>query len=360
MRTPVRDVVTDAWEASPPSPLKSPRAGVATPVTVVLPTLNERSHITDCLDSLLAQDYPAIEEILVVDGGSDDGTRDLVASRGGAVRLVSNPRVTAAAAMNLGIAEASTDVIVRADAHTLYAPDFVSRCVEVLETSGADVVGGPMRPVGTTAFGRAVAAVTSSPVGVGPGRFHYADEAEDVDTVYLGTYRRDVVTEVGGYDEDELQWAAEDQELNYRLRLRGRRIRLDPSIRSQYFPRQSARALWKQYFNYGLCKASTLKKHRTLPSWRPLAPAAMVAGAAVLGVTGVATRRPVLASAPAAAYVVGAGIVALRLADQPGVAPHRALGALSICHWAYGLGFWAGVGRILTGRPFDTRPRRGR
>ncbi len=333
---------------------------MSTPVTIVLPTLDEREHITDCLDSLLAQDYPAIEEILVVDGGSSDGTPELAARRGEPVRVVPNPKVTAAAAMNVGIAAAGTEVIVRADAHTLYAPDFVTRCVEVLETSGADVVGGPMRPVGTTAFGRAVAAVTSSPVGVGPGRFHYADEAEDVDTVYLGTYRRDVVTEVGGYDEDHLQWAAEDQELNYRLRLQGRRIRLDPSIRSQYFPRQSVRALWKQYFNYGMCKASTLKKHRRLPSWRPLAPAAMVAGAAALGAVGIVTRRPVLASAPVVAYVAGAGIVALRLAAQPGVAPHRALGALSICHWAYGLGFWAGVARIVRGRPFDTRPRKGR
>ena len=333
---------------------------MTTPVTIVLPTLDEREHITDCLDSLLDQDYPAIAEILVVDGGSSDGTRALAARRGEPVRVVLNPKVTAAAAMNVGIAAASTDVIVRADAHTLYAPDFVSRCVEVLEASGADVVGGPMRPVGTTAFGRAVAAVTSSPVGVGPGRFHYADQAEDVDTVYLGTYRRDVVTEVGGYDEDELQWAAEDQELNFRLRRSGRRIRLDPSIRSQYFPRQSVRSLWKQYFNYGMCKASTLKKHRTLPSWRPLAPAAMVAGAVALGVVGVLARRPVLAAAPVIAYVTSAGIVALRLGEEPGVAPHRALGALSICHWAYGLGFWAGMARIVTGRPFDTRPRNGR
>ncbi|MCB1014597.1 MAG: glycosyltransferase family 2 protein [Acidimicrobiales bacterium] len=333
---------------------------MTTPVSIVLPTLDEREHITDCLDSLLAQDYPAIAEILVVDGGSNDGTRDLAARHGDPVRVVPNPKVTAAAAMNVGIAAARSDVIVRADAHTLYAPDFVSRCVEVLEHSGADVVGGPMRPVGTTAYGRAVAAVTSSPAGIGPGRFHYADEAQDVDTVYLGTYRKDVVTEVGGYDEDTLQWAAEDQELNYRLRRRGRRIRLDPSIRSEYFPRQTVRALWRQYYNYGLCKASTLNKHRRLPSWRPLAPAAMVAGAAGLGVAGAAARRPLLVAAPVLAYVAGAGVVALRLADRPGVAPHRALGALSVCHWAYGLGFWAGVGRMLTGRPFDTRPRKGR
>jgi glycosyltransferase involved in cell wall biosynthesis len=333
---------------------------MGTPVSIVLPTLNERCYVTDCLDSLLGQDYPSVDEILVVDGGSEDGTRELVEARGGKVRLVDNPGVTAAAAMNVGLAEARNELIVRADAHTLYATDYVTRCVEVLEESGADVVGGPMRAVGRTAFGRAVAAVTSSPFGVGPGRFHYADEATDVETVYLGAYDRAVVLEVGGYDAEGIQWAAEDQELNFRLRQEGRRIRLDPSIRSQYFPRQTPRALWRQYRNYGLCKASTLKKHKTLPYWRPLAPAGLVAAAAAALGLGLLARRPGIAAAPVVAYGVAAGVVALGLSDRPGVAPHRSLAALAICHWAYGLGFWAGVLRILTGRPFDARPRRSR
>ena len=330
------------------------------PVSVVLPTLNERGYVTDCLTSLLAQDYPSIDEILVVDGGSDDGTRDLVEAFGVPVRVVDNPRVTAAAAMNVGLTEAANDLIVRVDAHTVYAADYVRRSVEALEDSGADVVGGPMRAVGVTAFGRAVAAVTSSPLGVGPGRFHYADEPQDVETVYLGTYRREALDEVGGWDETDLQWAAEDQELNYRLRLQGRRIRLEPSIRSVYFPRQTPQALWRQYVNYGLCKASTLKKHRTLPYWRPLAPAALVAGTVAAMAVGVATRKPALALAPIATWCALAGVAAAGMADDPGVAPHRAFGALAICHWGYGLGFWRGLGRILTGRPFDARPRNGR
>ena len=332
----------------------------APPVSIVLPTLNERSYLRDCLDTLVDQDYPNVAEILVVDGGSTDGTPDLAAAYAPLVRVVDNPDVTAAAAMNRGLAEAGSEVIVRADAHTLYSPDFVRCSVDALGSSGAAVVGGPMRPVGRTSFGRAVAAVTSSPFGVGPGRFHYAETARDVETVYLGTYRRDTVTDVGGYDQTDLQWAAEDQELNYRIRRVGGRIRLDPGIRSQYFPRQEPRALWRQYFNYGLCKASTLKKHRRLPYLRPLVPAGMVAVAALVAAAGVATGRPALAAAPLGGYLLGAGAVAIRLSDDPGIAPHRTLAALAICHWSYGLGFWAGIGRILTGRPFDTRPRRGR
>lgn len=329
-------------------------------VSVVLPTRNERSAITDCLDSLLAQDYPLITEILVVDGRSDDGTRDLVEERGYPVRLVDNPGLTAASAMNTGIEAASNELIVRVDAHTLYATDYVSASVDALIESQADWVGGPMRPVGQTSFGRAVATVTSSPFGVGPGRFHYVDggaeQAEDVDTVYLGTFHREIVEEVGGYDTEELQWAAEDQELNYRLRKSGRRIRLDPRIKSWYFPRQDPPALRRQYFNYGVCKASTLKKHRTLPYWRPLVPAAMVAGSLATTALGVALRKPVLAVAPYVGYAAGASAVGYQLSDDPGVAPHRATAALALCHWSYGFGFWSGIGRILRGKPFDTRP----
>jgi succinoglycan biosynthesis protein ExoA len=326
------------------------------PVTVVLPVRNEQAHLADCLDSLLAQDYPAVSEVLVVDGRSTDRTRDLAAGRGRAVRVIDNPGLTAASAMNVGIAAATTELVVRADAHTVYARDYVSRSVEVLADSGADWVGGPMRPVGRTPFGRAVAAVTSSPFGVGPGRFHYATTAQDVDTVYLGTFRRSIVDDVGGYDTTTLQWAAEDQELAYRLRRAGRRVRVDPSIRSAYFPRQDVRGLWRQYRNYGMCKASTLAKHHRLPSWRPLAPAALVAATVVTVAAAAAARRPSMAAAPVLGYAVGVGVLAERLSDEPGVSPHRVAAALAVCHWSYGIGFWSGVGRIIRRRPFDTRP----
>ncbi len=329
-------------------------------MSVVLPTLDERAFIRDCLDSLLAQTYDGIDEILVVDGGSTDGTRQLVESLGPPVRLVDNPRVTAAAAMNVGLAAARHDLIVRADAHTLYAPDYVARSVEARDRSGADWVGGPMRAVGTTSFGRAVAAVTSSPVGVGPGRFHYATEAMDVETVYLGTFDRRAVDEVGGYDEERLQWAAEDQELAYRLRRAGRRIRLDPSIESWYFPRQTPAALWRQYVNYGMCKASTLAKHKTLPYWRPLAPAVLVGASLGWSTVALARRHPVVATVPVVGYAAAAGALGLRLGQEPGVAPHRAAATLAICHWGYGLGFWQGLGRMASRRPFDVRPRRRR
>lgn len=321
-------------------------------VSIVLPTLNEASSIRDCLDALVAQDYDSVVEVLVVDGGSTDATREIVSEVGGIVRLVDNPRVTAAAAMNVGIRAATGELIVRADAHTLYARDYVRRCVEVMAETGADNVGGPMRPVGTNTFARAVAAVTSTPYGVGPGKFHYSDAREEVDTVYLGCFRRSHLLELGGYDEDRLQWAAEDQELNLRIRESGGRIVLDPTIRSQYFPRSTPRALARQYANYGMAKASTLAKHRRLPTPRPLAPAALVLATLIALVTGRGWSRIALPGV----HAVVTGAIAVRLGADPGVAPHRAFLALQACHWSYGLGFWRGMGRILMRRPFDTRP----
>lgn len=331
-------------------------------VSVVLPALDEAASIGACLRSLCEQDYTALEEILVVDGGSTDATRAMVESIGPPVRLLDNPRVTAAAAMNIGLAAAQGDIVCRADAHTTYATDYVRRCVEVLLETGATVVGGPMRPVGATPFGRAVAAVTSTPIGVGPGRFHYAERRMEVDTVYLGCWWRQRLIDVGGFDEEGLQWAAEDHELNFRIRAAGGTVVVDPSIRSWYEPRGTPGALWRQYRNYGTGKASTLAKHRSLPSWRPLAPAALVAAAVVGAVAGRGPRRLAVPLAHALACAVAAVALSRR---QPGPVDGepdaaRVFGALWICHWAYGIGFWAGLVRLASGRPFDSRPRRGR
>ena len=331
-----------------------------TPITIILPTLNERSHIRDCLDSLKKQDYTNIVEILVVDGGSSDGTQEIVTADGGSVRLVDNPKMTAAAAMNIGIKESTTDVYVRVDAHTLYATDYVSRSVATYDESKAQVVGGPMRPTGTNPFGRAVAAVTSSPLGVGPGRFHYSEKLEEVETVYLGIFDAEFVQNVGGYDETNLQWASEDQELNYRIRRAGGKILLDPNIRSTYFPRDTPRALARQYHNYGMCKASTLAKHKRLPYLRPMVPAIMVAAFFMWVALMLLIGNVLLLPLPLIAYLAAVLIIGFKMSKVRGVTPHRVAFAMAICHWCYGFGFWRGVGRIVTFRKFDLRPKSGR
>jgi hypothetical protein len=214
-----------------------------------------------------------------------------------------------------------------------------------------------MRPIGDTKFGEAVAVATTTPIGIGPGRFHYAEHRCEVETVYLGTFRPATVTDVGGYDATNLQWAAEDQELNYRIRKAGGTIVLDPSIRSTYVPRGTAKALAKQYHNYGLCKVSTLVKHRTLPYWRPLVPAMLVLGCVsallVLPIIGHTYLAPIPLIAHAILVSIAAGFLTKDRLDLWS----RTFAAIIIMHWAYGAGFLRGIGRVLTGRKFDSRPR---
>jgi hypothetical protein len=262
--------------------------------------------------------------------------------------------------MNIGIKECSTALYVRVDAHTLYATDYVSQSVATFNASDAKVVGGPMRPVGTNPFGRAVSAVTTSPLGVGPGRFHYSEKLEEVETVYLGIFDRDFVIKVGGYDETNLQWAAEDQELNYRIRKAGGKILLDPRIKSTYFPRDNARALARQYHNYGMCKASSLAKHKVLPYWRPLAPAIMVLLCILWIPMTIVFGIWYLSLLPFIAYAFAVLAIGLRMSKERGVTPHRVATAISICHWCYGFGFWRGFFRIITFRKFDAKPKGGR
>lgn len=324
-------------------------------ITIILPSLNEENFIGDCLDGLLAQDYPAVVEILVVDGGSSDRTREIVESYGSPVRLLDNPRVTAAAAMNIGIEHCRTDLFVRVDAHSTYAANYVSQSVKTSLATGASVVGGPMRPKGTTPFGEAVAVVTSSPLGVGPGKFHYATELQEVETVYLGIFRREEVLKVGGYDEVNLQWAAEDQELNYRIRKNGGRIVLDPEISSVYYPRSTPKALAKQYFNYGLCKASTWKKHHTLPYWRPLAPFLLVNSLLLSLLIGVISRRFLIAFAPAALYFAGI-ISSAYIVKRGNVKMRPVIVAFLTCHLSYGCGLTMGILKIIARKDFVTKP----
>ena len=254
--------------------------------------------------------------------------------------------------MNVGIEVAKGQIICRADAHTLYTPDYVRRCVMTLLETGAENVGGPMHAVGTTNFGRAVASRDFVAVG------HRARGVPLRGTPHRGGHRLPrllVARHAGGsrrIRRDSAAVGRRNQELNFRIRTAGGRVIVDPGIRSWYFPRETPRALARQYRNYGLAKASTLAKHGRLPTWRPLAPAALVLASVTAATVGRRWKR--------VAIPVGHGLlcaaVALRSGDDPGVAPHRVFAAFEICHWSYGVGFWAGVWRFVTGQGFDSRP----
>lgn len=322
-------------------------------VSVVMPIYNEEDYIEQSLGAVLAQGYPSEKiEILVIDGNSTDWTRDLVsqmAGRHGRIKLLDNPCRDQASALNIGIAEARGDVIIRVDGHGRIPPGYVARCVEVLQETGADNVGGRMIAVGTTPLTEAIALATSSPFGTGGARFHHSNQAGDVDTVYLGAFRREVFDIVGRFDPSAVP--NEDYEFNYRLRVSGGRVYFTPEIWAQYYVRSSITALAKQYFRYGRRKAFVIRRHPASVRPRQLA-APLFVGALLVGFIG-ALLHPMLTWGPIALLVFY--FVAVLVASVTIAAQHhwRLLACLClvfpILHLTWGSGFWIGMIAQLLG-----------
>jgi len=323
-------------------------------ISVIIPMRNEELYIERCVASLVAQDYPASRlEILFVDGSSTDATRAIVrdyCSRFSHLRLLENPRRVVPTALNIGLREAKGEIIVRVDGHCVLAPDYVSRCVERLQRTDAANVGGPMRAAGDGWLAAAIALATSSRFGIGNARFHYSNEEEYVDTVYLGAYRREVFDRIGLFDEELVR--NQDDEFNYRLRAAGGKILLSPAIRSQYFGRHRLRDLFRQYFQYGLWKVRVAQKHP-----RSLLPRHLVPGLFVLGVGGFVLAgtfsrwaRLVLA-AVGGAYLTAATVFAARaVAGRDRRLLPATVAAFLCLHFGYGSGFLAGLARLLRTR----------
>lgn len=319
-------------------------------VSVVMPVRNEAGFIERSLRSVLGQDYPADRmEVIVADGMSDDGTRELVHAAAGhdtRVRLVDNPGRIAPTALNAALARARGTIIVRVDGHTEIASDYVRQCVSELERTGADNVGGRMEAEGSGTVRRAIAAATSSPFGVGGARFHYSEAEEWVDTVYLGAWRRTTFDSVGLFDEELVR--NQDDEFNYRLRAAGGRVLLSPKIRSRYYGRSSLSSLARQYFQYGLWKVRVLQKHPRQMRPRQFIPPLFVATLLMLALGAPVARAARVALVGGAgtyalATLVASGLVAFRAGFPPALLLPM---VFAILHVSYGVGFLAGLIRF--------------
>ncbi len=210
-------------------------------VSVIVPCLNEEKYIGRCLDSVVAQDFPKDKlEILVVDGISEDKTREIVKNykeKYPFLKLLDNPRVITPSAMNIGIKNAKGEIIIKMDAHSVYEKDYISKCVEHLIESGADNVGGVLKtiPAKNTLEARAIAISLSHFFGAGSSYFRTGSkELREVDVVAFGCYKKEVFQKIGLFNEKMAK--IEDLELNYRLRKAGGKIMLFPDIKAFYYP----------------------------------------------------------------------------------------------------------------------------
>ena len=238
-------------------------------VSVIVPCYNEERFIGQTLENLITQ-YPSqAYEIIVVDGMSDDSTRDVVEQFQNShpeslIRLVLNPDRNIPKSLNLGIEHATGEVIARMDAHAFPSTGYIRRCVEVLSNGEAEVVGMPclVQASGDTATARGIALAVSHPFGIGDARYRLTgdrDRQEAVDTVAFACFSKSLWQMLGGYDETLL--TNEDYDFNYRARLQGLRVILDRSEHCNYFARESVSKLSTQYRRYGKWKARMIRRH---------------------------------------------------------------------------------------------------
>ena len=255
-------------------------------VSIIIPIYNEKKYIRQLLNSLLKQDYPKDRfEILLIDGSSEDGTREEIKRIMDSspefshlsILVLDNPDRIVPCALNIGIKEAKGKYIIRMDAHSEYAPDYVSKCVEWLEKSNIANVGGPITSLsGSDSFiARAICLGLSHAFGVGNSKFRTSQKAEYVDTVTFGAWPKRIFTEVGLFDERLIR--NQDIEFNARIRQGGGKIYLTPEIQSYYHCRDSLGGLWRQNFENGKWVVYTKAVAPYTLSWRHFIPFVFVA-----------------------------------------------------------------------------------
>lgn len=221
---------------------------------------------------------------------STDGTRTVLeeyAHDRSDVSVLSNPKRIAAAGLNLAIRQATGEFVVRLDAHTVYASDYVANCIRVALRTHAANVGGAARTGADSFWQRAIAAGFHSLFATGGATFRNANYTGPADTVPYGCWRRDLLLRLGLFD--ELLIRNQDDELNFRIHRTGGMVWQDESIVSYYRPRSTLGALFQQYFQYGFWKVAVLRKYRMVASLRQLVPmGALTAGVLLLLGLGIA------------------------------------------------------------------------
>ena len=306
-------------------------------ISVILPVLNEESHLEGAVLSVLSQDYRGPLEIILALGPSRDRTNEIaskLASQDNRVKLLDSPTGKTAAGLNLALAASKSPVVVRVDGHAQIPNDYISLIVEILNKTGAVNVGGVMAAVGTTAFERAVAGAMRSPLGVGASRFHTGGQAGEVDTVYLGAFRREALVAIGGFDERFTR--AQDWELNFRLRENGGVIYFDPRLHVTYRPRSTVRALAKQYFEYGRWRRVVSRRHSGTINYRYLAPPFALFGFSASLVLGIVLSAVFFI--PALVYLLFVVLASLKISTS--ISEYLLLLlVIPTMHFAWGAGF---------------------
>lgn len=327
-------------------------------VSVLVPVLDEEQHLAGALAAMREQRFDGEIELLVVDGGSADATRAIAeqaAAEDHRVRVLDNPARRTPNGLNIALRHARGEFVARMDAHTRYPPDYLATGVARLRAGDVAWVAGPQLAEGDGRWSRRVALALSSPLGTGGARFRLAVEQEtEMDTGFTGVWRRETLAAHGGWDEG---WPVnQDTELAARIRKAGGRIVCVPQMAAAYIPRDSLRALRRQYLRYGVYRAKTARRHPESLRRSNLLPPALVGAAslAVIAPRRLRTGARLAVGGYLAALAANAGYVARRAPARDAASLPLVLGTM---HLAWGAGFlwgslrwgppWRAVARAL-------------
>jgi len=326
-------------------------------VSIVVPCRNEAAYIGHMLDSMLANPYPRDRlEVLIVDGMSDDGTREMIAEYARChpeIRLIDNPKRTTPHALNLGISRARGRIIMRMDVHAAYPPNYIADLVDCMERTGADSVGASWRtqPGDATVMAGAIAAALGHPFSIGNAHYRMgAEQLREVNTLQCGCYRRDVFDRLGLFDEDLLR--SQDSEFTFRVLKAGGRVLLEPKVVALYYTRAALGKLWRMFLQYGYFKPLVAHKVGAVMTGRQVVPAVFLStvGLAALFAPWFKAARVLLLlalGAYMAADFIGAAFLARRRGLPVGLASSV---VFPVIHVAYGVGYLLGTWAFLIRR----------
>jgi len=316
-------------------------------VDVLVSTYNEAAYIGRCLEHVIAQDYPGLLTIWLIDGGSTDQTVTIaqeIAHRDGRIRVLSTgERLNLPEALNIGLEHSSADVVAKIDAHGYPEQSFIRLAVEALREDPTLACAGG-RPVqeGETAFGQALGLARASRVGVGGSEYGGTAVRQYVATVQCGVYRRAALEDVGRFD--PAMNFGEDDELNWRLIESGYRILLDTRIRFHYVTRPTWHAAYRQYRNYGRARVMVVRKHVRYLRPYHLVPAVFVAALFGLAMSAIfLPRAAYVLAASGALYLAVLALESVRLARRQLKLVPLITAAFIALHFGYGVGMIVGV-----------------
>lgn len=319
-------------------------------VSIVMPVWNEAAYLERSLAAIDDQTYPPDRlEIIVVDGGSSDGTVRIAAAHAAVdtrIQVLGGAGVNTPTAMNVGAEAARGTYVAKVDGHGWISPTFIADAVAILDADDSiGCVGGRIVPVARTSTQRANQIARFSRLGVGVGIYTASERVQDIDTVQCGVYRGSTLSAIGGFD-PELQFG-EDEELNHRLRATGARIVYQPSMRFHYEVRPSLRSLLSQYRNYGRARVAVVRKHPGFLRLKHTLPSALIVAmiaSVVIGVLGLPIVPAIVIGGYVLVLLVGAVILSARARFRR---PDLVALSLACLHLGYGSGMLAG---ILTAR----------